>query len=125
MPTKPERKVALVTGALTVVGRAAAIAFAQEGAKVVVSGRREKEGQELATELLALGAEAIFVRTDGRNDDEVRKLVDQTVNRFGRLDIAINNAGTEGTPGPVTEQTAESYSATFDTNVLGTLLSMK
>ncbi len=110
MPTKPERKVALVTGALTGIGRAAAIAFAQEGAKVVVSGRREKEGQELAAELQALG---------------VRKLVDQTVSRFGRLDIAVNNAGTEGTPGPVTEQTAESYAATFDTNVLGTLLSMK
>ena len=125
MPTKPERKVALVTGALTGIGRAAAIAFAQEGAKVVVSGRREKEGQELATELQALGAEAIFVRTDVRNDGDVRKLVDQTVSRFGRLDIEVNNAGTEGTPGPVTEQTAESYAATFDTNVLGTLLSMK
>ncbi len=125
MPMKPEGKIALVTGALTGIGRAAAIAFAQEGAKVVLSGRREKEGQELAAELQALGAEAIFVRTDVRNDDDVRQLVDQTVNRFGRLDIAVNNAGTEGTPGPVTEQTAESYAATFDTNVLGTLLSMK
>jgi NAD(P)-dependent dehydrogenase (short-subunit alcohol dehydrogenase family) len=125
MPTKREGKIALVTGALTGIGRAAAIAFAQEGAKVVVSGRREKEGQELAAELQALGAEAIFVRSDVRNDDDVRNLVDQTVKRFGRLDIAVNNAGTEGTPGPVTEQTAETYSATFDTNVLGTLLSMK
>ena len=125
MPMKPEGKIALVTGALTGIGRAAAIALAQEGAKVVVSGRREKEGQELAAELQALGAEAIFVRTDVRNDDDVRKLVDQTVNRFGRLYIAVNNAGTEGTPGPVTEQTPESYAATFDTNVLGTLLSMK
>jgi NAD(P)-dependent dehydrogenase (short-subunit alcohol dehydrogenase family) len=125
MPMKPEGKIALVTGALTGIGRAAAIAFAQEGAKVVVSGRREKEGQELAAELQALGAEAIFIRTDVRNDDDVRKLVDQTVSRFGRLDIAVNNAGTEGTPGPVTDQTAESYAATFDTNVLGTLLSMK
>jgi NAD(P)-dependent dehydrogenase (short-subunit alcohol dehydrogenase family) len=125
MPMKPEGKIALVTGALTGIGRAAAIAFAQEGAKVVVSGRREKEGQELAAELQALGAEAIFIRTDVRNDDDVRKLVDQTLSRFGRLDIAVNNAGTEGTPGPVTDQTAESYAATFDTNVLGTLLSMK
>src|SRR5260370_13286137 len=125
MPTKPERKVALVTGALTGIGRAAAIAFAQEGAKVVLSGRREKEGQELAAELQALGAEAIFIRTDVLNDDDVRKLVDQTLSRFGRLDIAFNNAATEGTPGPVTDQTAESYAAPFDTNVLGTLLSMK
>jgi len=125
MPTKPEGKVALVTGALTGIGRAAAIIFAREGAKVVVSGRRDKQGQELAAELQGLGAEAIFVRTDVRKDEDVRNLVDQTVKRFGRLDIAVNNAGTEGTPGPVTEQTAETYSATFDTNVLGTLLSMK
>lgn len=125
MPTKLEGKTALVTGALTGIGRAAAIAFAEQGAKVVVSGRREKEGQELAAELQALGAEAVFVRTDVRNDDDVRKLVDQTVSRFGRLDIAVNNAGTEGTPGPVTEQTTETFAATFDTNVLGTLLSMK
>src|SRR5260370_37089241 len=114
MPTQPERKVSLVTGALTGIGRADAIAFAQEGAKVVVSGRREKEGQELAAELQALGAEAIFVRTDVRNDDDVRKLVDQTVNRFGRLDIAVNNAGTEGTPVPPTEQTPQTYPPTFD-----------
>ncbi|MGC2111911.1 MAG: glucose 1-dehydrogenase [Candidatus Korobacteraceae bacterium] len=117
--------VVLITGALTGIGRAAAVTFAGEGARVVVSGRRDKEGQELAAELQALGAEAIFVRTDVRNDDDVRKLVDQTINRFGRLDIAVNSAGTEGSPGPVTEQTAESYAATFNTNVLGTLLSMK
>jgi NAD(P)-dependent dehydrogenase (short-subunit alcohol dehydrogenase family) len=117
--------VVLITGALTGIGRAAAIIFAQEGAHIVVSGRRDKQGQELVAELQGLGAEAIFVRTDVREDEEVRNLVDQTVKRFGRLDIAVNNAGTEGTPGPVTEQTAETYSATFDTNVLGTLLSMK
>jgi len=122
MPTKPEGKVVLVTGALTGIGRATAIIFAQEGAHIVVSGRRDKQGQELVAELQGLGAEAIFVRTDVREDEDVRNLVDQTVKRFGRLDIAVNNAGTEGTPGPVTEQTAETYSATFDTNVL---LSMK
>jgi NAD(P)-dependent dehydrogenase (short-subunit alcohol dehydrogenase family) len=117
--------VVLITGALTGIGRAAAIVFAQEGARIVVSGRREKEGEDLAAELQERGAEAIFVRTDVRKDEDVRSLVDQTVNRFGRLDIAVNNAGTEGAPGPVTEQTAESFAATFDTNVLGTLLSMK
>jgi NAD(P)-dependent dehydrogenase (short-subunit alcohol dehydrogenase family) len=90
-----------------------------------VSGRRDKQGQELVAELQGLGAEAIFVRTDVRKDEDVRNLVDQTVERFGRLDIAVNNAGTEGVPGPVTEQTGESFAATFDTNVLGTLLSMK
>ena len=117
--------VVLITGALTGIGRAAAIIFAQEGAHIVVSGRRDKQGQELVAELQGLGAEAIFVRSDVRKDEDVRNLVDQTVKRFGRLDIAVNNAGTEGSPGRVTDQTAESYAATFDTNVLGTLLSMK
>src|ERR1700751_3888273 len=114
-------QVVLITGALTGIGRAAALIFAQEGARVVVSGRRDKEGQDLAAELKRLGAQAMFVRTDVRKDDDVRDLVDQTVKRFGRLDIAVNNAGTEGLPGLVTEQTAESYAATFDTNVLGVL----
>jgi NAD(P)-dependent dehydrogenase (short-subunit alcohol dehydrogenase family) len=117
--------VVLITGALTGIGRAAAIVFARERARVVVSGRRDRQGQELVAELQGLGAEAIFVRSDVRKDEDVRNLVDQTVKRFGRLDIAVNNAGTEGSRGLVTEQTAESYAATFDTNVLGTLLSMK
>src|SRR6201988_886149 len=117
--------VVLITGALTGIGRAAAIIFAQQGARVVVSGRRDKEGQELVAELQGLGADAIFARSDVRKDDDVRNLVDQTVKRFGRLDIAVNNAGTEGLRGLVTDETAESYAATFDTNVLGVLLSMK
>jgi len=115
-------QVVLITGALTGIGRAAAIIFAQEGAHIVVSGRRDKEGEALVAELQGLGAEAIFVRTDVRKDEDVRNLVDQTVKRFGRLDIAVNNAGTEGLRGLVTEQTAESYADTFDTNVLGVLL---
>ena len=118
-------QVVLITGALTGIGRAAAIIFAQEVAHIVVSGRRDKEGEALVAELQGLGAEAIFVRTDVRKDEDVRDLVDQTVKRFGRLDIAVNNAGTEGLRGLVTEQTAESYADTFDTNVLGVLLSMK
>src|SRR5467141_2300408 len=117
--------VVLITGALTGIGRAAAVIFAQEGARIVVSGRRDKQGQELVAELQGLGAEAIFVRSDVLKDEDVRNLVDQTVKRFGRLDIAVNNAGTEGSPGLLTDQTAETYAATVDTNVLGTLLSMK
>jgi NAD(P)-dependent dehydrogenase (short-subunit alcohol dehydrogenase family) len=117
--------VVLITGGLTGIGRAAALAFAKKGAKVVVAGRRDEAGQALAKELRAFGAEAEFVRADVRKEDDVRALVDQTVARFGRLDVAVNNAGTEGKPGPVTEQTAETYAATFDTNVLGVILSMK
>src|SRR5271155_5705525 len=118
-------QVVLITGALTGIGRATALAFAKEGAHVVISGRHDEEGKKLVSELRALGAEAEFVRSDVRHEDDVRSLIDKTVARFGRLDVAVNNAGTEGTPGPVTEQTAESYAATFDTNVLGTLLGMK
>src|SRR4029077_8510323 len=101
--------VVLITGALTGIGRATALAFAQEGARIVISGRRDEEGKKLVAELRKLGAEAEFVRADVRHEDDVRNLIDKTVTRFGRLDIAINNAGTEGNPGPVTEQTAESY----------------
>jgi len=118
-------QVVLITGGLTGIGRATALAFAKEGARVVVSGRREEEGKKLVAELHKLGAEAEFVRSDVRHEEDVRSLIDKAVARFGRLDAAVNCAGTEGTPGPVTEQTAETYAATFDTNVLGTLLSMK
>ncbi len=85
----------------------------------------EDAGEALAAELRDFGTEAEFIAADVRRDADLRDLVDRTVARFGRLDAAVNNAGTEGKPGPITEQTAESYAATFDTNVLGTLLSMK
>jgi NAD(P)-dependent dehydrogenase (short-subunit alcohol dehydrogenase family) len=117
--------VVLITGALTGIGRAAAVSFAKAGHRLVVSGRRPDAGQALVGELRSLGAEAEFIQADVRKEDDVRRLVDRTVERFGRLDIAVNNAGTEGKPGPITEQSAESFAATFDTNVLGVLLSMK
>src|ERR1700691_2431413 len=119
------RPVVLITGALTGIGRATALAYAKEGANIVVSARRDAAGQELVSELRALGAQAEFIRADVRHENDVQNLVDKTVARFGRLDVAVNNAGTEGTLGPVTAQTAESYAATFDTNVLGVLLSLK
>ncbi len=115
----------LITGALTGIGRAAALAFTEDGYRIIVSGRKSEEGEALEKELHRLGAEAGFIRADVRYEDDVRNLVDETVARFGRLDAAVNNAGTEGKRGPVTEQTAESYAAVFDTNVLGVLLSMK
>src|SRR4030088_2395153 len=117
--------VVLITGALTGIGRAAALAFAAEGSRIVVSGRREEAGQALAAELRGLGAEAEFVRADVRHEDDVLALGDRTVELFGRLDAAVNTAGTEGQLGPGTEQSVDRYAATFDTNVLGTLLSMK
>src|ERR1700721_2617002 len=117
--------VVLITGALTGIGRATAVAFAKDGASVVASGRREAEGKALEAERRRLGGEADFISADVRREDDVSSLIDQTVARFGRIDAAVNAAGTEGRPGPVTEQTGESYAATFDTNVLGTLLSMQ
>jgi NAD(P)-dependent dehydrogenase (short-subunit alcohol dehydrogenase family) len=120
-----DKPVILITGALTGIGRAAAVAFARKGATVVVTGRRDEAGKSLAEELRALGVEAEFINADVRKEDDVRALVDETVARFGHLDVAVNNAGTEGQVGPITDQTADTYAATFDTNVLGVLLSMK
>jgi NAD(P)-dependent dehydrogenase (short-subunit alcohol dehydrogenase family) len=117
--------VVLITGGLTGIGRAAALAYAKQGAMVTVAGRRDEAGAELVRQLRALGAEAEFINADVRNEDDVRAMIDKTVARFGRLDVAVNNAGAEGTPAPVTEQTPASYAAVFDTNVLGVLLCMK
>ena len=118
-------QVVLVTGGLSGIGRAAAVAFAKKGAQMVVGGRRDDAGQELVKELRSFNSEAEFVLADVRKEDDVRALVDKTVARFGRLDVAVNAAGSEGQPGPITDQTAESYAATFDANVLGVILSMK
>jgi NAD(P)-dependent dehydrogenase (short-subunit alcohol dehydrogenase family) len=117
--------VVLITGALAGIGRATALAFAREGARIVISGRRDGVGVDLAKELRTLGAEAEFIRPDVRYEEDVRALVDKAIERFGRLDVAVNNAGTEGKTGPITEQSPESYAATVDTNVLGTILSLK
>lgn len=117
--------VVLITGALTGIGRATAIAFAKNGARIVVSGRREEAGHALASELRAMGVEAEFLRADVRFEADVRSLIEQTVARFGRIDVAVNNAGTEGQIRPIVDQSTENYESTFSTNVLGTLLSIK
>src|SRR5260370_34887408 len=114
-----DKLVVLITGGLTGIGRAAAIAFAKKSAKVVVAGRRDEAGKELVKELRSLGAEAEFIKADVRKDDDVRAMVDKTVARFGRLDVAVNNAATEGQVGPITAQTAERLAPTFETHVLG------
>jgi len=117
--------IVLITGALAGIGRATAVAFAKQGYKIAVSGRRRDAGEALADELRSLGGQAAFIQADIRHEADICRLVDGTVERFGRLDIAINNAGAEGTPGPITDQTPETYAALFDTNVLGVLLSLK
>ena len=117
--------VVLITGALTGIGRATAVAYAGDGATVVVSGRHPEAGDVLVKELTALGADAAFVRADVRSDTDLRDLVDFTVAEFGRIDVAFNNAGTEGVTGPITSVTDETYAGVFDTNVRGTLLSLK
>jgi NAD(P)-dependent dehydrogenase (short-subunit alcohol dehydrogenase family) len=122
---KMTQQVVLITGALTGIGRATAVAFANKGANLVVSGRHDDEGQALAAELRALGADAEFVRADVTKEDDVRNLVDKAVGRFGRLDVAVNNAGVEGETGVIQDTTVENFRAVHDTNVLGVLLSMK
>jgi len=117
--------VVLITGALAASGRATAPAFARQGARLVVSGRRDDAGQALAGELRELGVEAEFIRADVRHEADVEALVAGTLARFGRLDVAVNNAGTEGRLAPLTDVGDDSYAAVFDTNVLGTGLNLK
>lgn len=117
--------VVLITGALSGIGRATAFAFAKTGASIVVSGRNEAVGQLLQAQLREVGAQADFVPADVRDEDAVRNLVDHTLERFERLDVAVNNAGTEGEMGTIASQTVGNFRHTFDTNVLGTLLSLK
>jgi NAD(P)-dependent dehydrogenase (short-subunit alcohol dehydrogenase family) len=118
-------QVVLITGALTGIGRATAVAFAKKGASVVVSGRHDDKGQALAKELQSLGATAEFINADVRKEDDVRALADKAVARFGRLDVAVNNAGFEGDLGAIQDATVENFRAVHDTNVVGVFLSMK
>jgi NAD(P)-dependent dehydrogenase (short-subunit alcohol dehydrogenase family) len=118
------QKVVLVTGATSGIGRASALAFAREGAKVVAAGRRQAEGDQLIAEIKAAGGEAIFVRTDVTQEAEVAALVDQAVRTYGRLDVAFNNAGVE-VSGPLSEATEKDYRFVFDTNVWSVITSMK
>jgi NAD(P)-dependent dehydrogenase (short-subunit alcohol dehydrogenase family) len=118
-------KVALVTGGTAGIGRATAVAFAEAGAKVVVSGRRPEAGEETVRLVKQAGGDAIFVKTDIAKAAEVEAMVRRAVEAFGRLDYAFNNAGIEETPTPLVEQTEETYDAIIDTNVKGVWLSLK
>jgi NAD(P)-dependent dehydrogenase (short-subunit alcohol dehydrogenase family) len=120
-----KNKVALVTGGTSGIGRATAIAFAREGAKVVVAGRREKEGNETVRQIKAAGGEALFVKTDVTKENEVKALIDKTLQTYDRLDYAFNNAGVEETPTEFSARTEEEFDKIMDANVKGVWLSMK
>jgi NAD(P)-dependent dehydrogenase (short-subunit alcohol dehydrogenase family) len=122
---KMNNKVVLITGALAGIGRATALAFAKKGAKLVVSGRKAEVGAEFVKELRGFDVEAEFVLADVRKEEDVKSLIEKTIERFGRLDVAVNNAGTEGQPTSITEESIENYTATFDTNVRGVFLCLK
>ncbi len=120
-----ENKVVLITGGTSGIGRATAVAFAREGAKVVISGRRKAEGAETIALVEKAGGKGLFLQSDVSDEEQVKQLVQTVVDHFGRLDIAFNNAGAEGTPVPITEATSEQYQHVFDINVKGVFLSMK
>jgi NAD(P)-dependent dehydrogenase (short-subunit alcohol dehydrogenase family) len=118
-------KVALVTGGTSGIGRDTAILFSKAGAKVVVAGRREKEGQEVVDAIRAAGGDALFVTTDVAKSADVQALVQKSVEKFGRLDIAFNNAGIEGNWIPIVDQSEENWDRTIDINVKGVWLCLK
>jgi NAD(P)-dependent dehydrogenase (short-subunit alcohol dehydrogenase family) len=121
-----EDKVALITGGGTGIGRASALAFAAAGGKVVVTGRRETQGQETVALIKQHGGQALFVKGDVTNEADVERMVAQTVSTYGRIDAAFNNAGIEGVVGkPTHEQSVANYREVMDINVLGVLLAMK
>ena len=125
MPSDLLGKVAIITGATSGIGRDTAILFAKSGAKVVLAGRREKEGKEVVDAILTAGGDAFFLKTDVAKSVDVKLLVEKTVDKFGRLDLAFNNAGVEGNWIPISEQSEEDWDSTIDINVKGVWLCLK
>lgn len=117
-------KVVLITGATSGIGAVTAKAFGKAGAKVVVSGRREVDGNAVVAEIVKAGGTASFIRSDVSVEADVKALVEQTVAKYGRIDVAFNNAGVEH-GGPLTEFNADDYRRVFDINVLGVFTSLK
>jgi NAD(P)-dependent dehydrogenase (short-subunit alcohol dehydrogenase family) len=125
MTTELEGKVGLVTGGTSGVGRDTAVLFAKAGAKVVVAGRREPEGEETIELVRAAGGDGLFVKTDVSKASEVDTLIQRTVEKFGRLDVAFNNAGIEGVWVPIVRQSEEDWDRTIDINLKGVWLCLK
>jgi NAD(P)-dependent dehydrogenase (short-subunit alcohol dehydrogenase family) len=125
MTTELRGKVGIMTGGTSGIGREAAVLFAKAGAKVVVAGRREVEGKETIDLVRAAGGDGLFVKTDVSRAAEVQALVRKTVEKFGRLDIAFNNAGIEGNWIPIAEQAEEDWDRTIAINLKGVWLCLK
>ena len=125
MTTALRGKVAIVTGGTSGIGRDTAVLFAKAGAKVVVAGRREAEGKETIDLIRAAGGDGLLVKTDVSRAADVRALVQKTVEKFGRLDVAFNNAGIEGSWSPIAEQSEEDWDSTIDINLKGVWLCLK
>ena len=125
MTTELKGKVGLVTGGTSGIGRDAAILFAKAGAKVVVAGRREVEGKETVELIRGAGGEGLFVKADVSRATDVEAMVGKTVEKFGRLDVAFNNAGVEGSWIPITEQSEAEWDRTIDINLKGVWLCLK
>ena len=125
MTTDLEGKVGLVTGGTSGIGREAAVLFAKAGAKVVVVGRRELEGKETIELVRAAGGDGLFVQGDVSKASEVEALVQKTVEKFGRLDVAFNNAGVEGVWAPIIRQSEEDWDRTIAINLKGVWLCLK
>src|SRR6185436_8472457 len=117
-------KVVLVTGGTSGIGKTTAIEFARAGAKVVLTGRREKEGAEGVRESKKVGGDGAFVRADVARDADVKAMVSFTVDKYGKLDVAVNNAGVEW-KGSLDQATEAEYRRIFDINVWGVLNSMR
>ena len=118
-------KSVLITGASSGMGAAAALAFARAGARLVLGARRTTEGERIAQQARELGAEAVFAQADMTSEADIERLVKTAVQRYGRLDVAFNNAGIAGTGAPLAEQTADDFDRVMDTNAKGVFLSMK
>ena len=125
MSKELEKKVALITGGTTGIGRDTAVLFAKAGAKVVFSGRREVEGNETLNLVRAAGGDGHFIKSDVSKSADVESLVQKTIEKYGRLDVAVNNAGIEGVWAPLVEQTEENWDQVQNINLKGVWLSMK
>jgi NAD(P)-dependent dehydrogenase (short-subunit alcohol dehydrogenase family) len=125
MPERFAGKVVIVTGATSGIGRATALEFATEGAKVVVAGRRARAGDAVVSEIAARGGEAHFIQTDVRDPEAIARMVNETVRRYGRLDCAFNNAGIGGSNARTAEHTPDVWNDVLSTNIMGVCLCMK